>query len=401
MVLSLGRQVSRLLGGHRLADPDAVMRLPRPFVWLHGDHAEQAHALVSLSDAVLHKEAGISVLLSLPPEAAVIVPDMPGRVVLPVGDDAAALALALVARKHLPAAVLLAARRLPVAMIRQMVRRKVAVFVLDAQGPGFAAGWRHLPGFSRAMLSQLSHVFVQHEAERALWLEQGLAAQKMTVCGRLSPTPAALGCNEAEREALSEAFRHRTMWLAVGIPEREEDAIIAAHREALRESHRLVLILHPADPGRGAALGAKMAAHFVTALRSRDDLVTPETQVYIVDTEGERGLWYRLAVCCYLGGSLGGEGAQISPMEPAGLGCAVVHGRHFGRHSEAFDLLRSARATRMVQSGEGLGGAICAALRPEQAADQAHRGWQVISTGYEATEAVLTALIAAARTREG
>ncbi len=401
MVLSLGRQISRLLGGHRQAEPDAAMHLPRPFIWLHGDHAEQAHALISLSDAVLHKEAGLSVLLSLPPEAVGGVPDLPGRVVVAAGADPSALVGALGAQKHLPAAVLVAARRLPVATIRALVRRKVAVFVLDAQGPDFTGHGRYMPWLAHAALSQLSHVFVQHQAERALWLEQGLAAHKMTVCGRLSPTPAALGCNEAEREALSEAFRLRTMWLAVGIPEREEDAIIAAHREALRESHRLVLILHPADAGRGAALGAKMAAHFVTALRSRDDLVTPETQVYVVDTEGERGLWYRLAVCCYLGGSLGGEGAQISPMEPAGLGCAVVHGRHFGRHSEAFDLLRSARATRMVQSAEGLGGAICAALRPEQAADQAHRAWQVISTGYEATEAVLAALITAAQKGEG
>ncbi|MCC5965731.1 MAG: hypothetical protein JJU24_06305 [Natronohydrobacter sp.] len=398
---SLAGQLYLLSRNRPASVPAALARLPRPCLWMHSDDAREAQILVTLSESVLQKEDGLGVLLTLPETAAQDLPDLPGRVVLPLDADAPALVQELAAQGHLPAAFLVAATVLPAGMITALSRRDVPVFAIDTDAPGFASGWRHLPGFSRAVLACLDHVFLQSPAAREAWLDQGLSEQALSLCGRLSATPAALGCNEAERDALAEAFRHRPIWLAVGVPEREEAVILAAHREALRDSHRLALILHPADPQRGPALKEHFAAQFNTALRSVDDLVTPETQVYIADTEGERGLWYRLATACYLGGSLTGEGALVSPLEPAGLGCATVHGRVYGRYSEAFDLLREARATRMIQSADALGSAICTALRPEQAADQAHRGWQVISNGYEATETVIEALMRAVRARKG
>ncbi len=396
MARSLAGPLYRVSRSRRGTLPPALARLPRPYLWMHSDDTRQAQSLGALSEAALQRETGLCVLLTLPEAALPELPDLPGRVILPVARDAAALVHAMEASGHLPAAVLLAARRLPAGMITALGRRQVPVLAIEADAPGFDSAWRHLPGFSRHVLAQLDHVFLQSAEARAAWLDRGLAPEALSICGKVSAMPAALGCNEAERDALAEAFRLRPVWLAVSLPEREETMVMAAHREALRESHRLALILHPSDPHRGEALKASFGAQFNTALRSVDDLVTPETQVYIADTEGERGLWYRLAVSCYLGGSLTGDGAMTTPLEPAALGCAIVHGRFFGRHPDAFDLLRAARATRMIQSAEALGSAICTAIRPEQASDQAHRGWQVISNGHEATEAVLSALERAA-----
>ncbi|WP_071798519.1 3-deoxy-D-manno-octulosonic acid transferase [Natronohydrobacter thiooxidans] len=398
---NLAGQLYLLSRNRSTSVPAALAQLPQPCLWMHSDDPREAQILVTLSEAVLQKEEGLGVLLTLPRSAAAGLPDLPGRVILPLEGDTPALVQELAAHGYLPAGFLVAATVLPAGMITALSRRNVPVFAIDTDAPGFASGWRHLPGFARAVLACLDHVFLQSPAARGAWLDQGLPADALSLCGRLSATPAALGCNEAERDALAEAFRHRPIWLAVGVPEREEAVILAAHREALRENHRLALILHPADPQRGPELKEIFAAQFITALRSLDDLVTPETQVYIADTEGERGLWYRLATACYLGGSLTGEGALVSPLEPAGLGCAIVHGRVYGRHAEAFDLLREARATRMIQSADALGSAICTALRPERAADQAHRGWQVISSGYEATETVIEALLSAAHTQKG
>lgn len=362
--------------------------LPRPYIWFYSDTAHGLARLVALSDALLARDDASGVLITGPSAALATVPETPRRMLLPMSKAGAGLPV----RFGLPAALMLATQSLPVALIRAVARRKVPVFVLETQAPSVPRAWALVPGMTRALMGQLTHVFLQAPEAQALWHAAGLPEARLTLCGKLSPMPAALGCNDTEREALSEALRHRTVWLAACLPEREEAAIIAAHSEALRESHRLVLILHPADAQRGPALKALMGAQFQTALRSEDDPITPETQVYVADTDGERGLWYRLAVACYMGGSLSGDGAGLNPLEPAALGCALVHGRLYGRYAEAFDLLRSARATRMIQEAGALGAAISTALRPEHAADQAHRGWQAISEGYEATEAVLAAL---------
>ncbi|MFN7002337.1 MAG: 3-deoxy-D-manno-octulosonic acid transferase [Roseinatronobacter sp.] len=395
MAARLGEQLFQRSRGLGAAAHDVLANLPGPFVWMHSDEAREAQLLVNLSAALLQRDPDIAVLLTLPESIAATVSDLPRRVILSCDGDAAALAQGFIVRNRLPAALLIAVEQLPTAMITALGRKKVPVIAIDTDAPTFASGWRYLPGFKRGVLSNLSHVFLQTPAARDAWLAHGLAEAALTLCGRLAATPTALGCNEAERDALAEAFRLRPIWLAVGVPEREEPMILAAHREALRESHRLALILHPSDRQRGPHLKALFEGQFQTALRSQDDLVSSETQVYIVDTDDERGLWYRLAVACYLGGSLTADGATITPLEPAGLGCAIVHGRFYGRHADAFDLLREARATRMIQSADALGAAICTAMRPEQAADQAHRGWQVISVGFEATEAVLATLLQA------
>jgi 3-deoxy-D-manno-octulosonic-acid transferase len=391
-------QIFRMPRARSVDIPLALDRLASPVIWMHCDQPRAAQVLSALSSTLLQRAPGFSVLLSYP-EGVEEPPDLPGRVCMALPVDEPEIVTRLLAR-HSVAAALIIAQNIPSGVITALGRGGVPVILAEADAPCFASRWGRMPGFARAVLAHISTVCLPNEAARSAWRDAGMADTALVSCGRLSATPVALGCNESEREELAENFRHRTIWLASGVPEREEEAVRAAHREALRESHRLALILHPADPMRGPMLRDKFSEQFITALRSEDDQISPETQVYIADTEGERGLWYRLAVACFLGGTLGGEGASYSPMEAAGLGCAIVHGRMFGRFSEPFDLLREARATRMIQSADALGSAICTALRPEQAADQAHRAWQVISNGSEATDTVINAVLAAAAREE-
>lgn len=398
MAPSMIDSIFRLARAPSQINPLALERLGDPLVWMHSDDTRNAQVLTALSETLLQRAPGFSVLLSHP-EGAETPPDLTGRVCLPLSADDAGMVNWLLARQK-PAVALFAVQDIPAGMVSALGRASVPVIIAEADSPRFSSRWGRVPGFGRTVLPHIETICLPNDAARADWREAGMPDAALIRCGRLSATPVALGCSESEREELAEYFRHRTVWLAAGVPEREEEAVLAAHREALRESHRLALILHPADPMRGPVLRDVFAKQFITALRSDDDQITPETQVYIADTEGERGLWYRLAVACFLGGSLGGDGAQYSPMEAAGLGCAIVHGRMFGRFSEPFDLLREARATRMIQSADALGSAICTALRPEQAADQAHRAWKVISGGSEATETVIGAVLAAATRAE-
>lgn len=391
MTRGLSGLLPGLIGSRNTALPSALSQVASPLVWLHSDHARGAKRLQALSEVLLQTGVGCSVLLTYPDDMDPIA-DLPGRVALPLAADDGAFARSLVAR-CVPAAFLSTARDVPAGMIAALRSSGARICLAENAVPRLAPRWGALPGFARPALGDVHRVFLPREEARPDWQGHGLREDALVVSGRLSAIPVALGCNEAEREAVAEAFRNRTLWFACHVPEREEDLVIAAHREALRDSHRLALILHPAEQRRGVVLKEALDARFSTALRSQDDPITTETQIYIVDTEGERGLWYRLAVACYIGGSTGGDGAQISPMEAAALGCAIVHGRMFGRFSEPFDLLRQARATRMVQGGEALGPAIGNALRPEQAADMAHRGWQVIAEGAEATEIVVSELL--------
>src|SRR5690606_29129406 len=139
----------------------------------------------------------------------------------------------------------------------------------------------------------------EDDASRLIAL--GAAPERVETCGWLEASAGALPCNDSDWTSLALSFEARPLWLAVDVPEAEYAAVTEAHRLASRLSHRLVLIWVPADPSSGADLHARLDSDgWQTALRSRGDTPREDTQIYIADTPGEWGLWYRLAPVTYL-----------------------------------------------------------------------------------------------------
>ena len=117
----------------------------------------------------------------------------------------------------------------------------------------------------------------------------------------------------------------------------------------MRFAHRLLLIVVPSDPGRGAALAERTGREgWVVALRSQDQDPDADVQLLIDDGDGEYGLWYRLAPFVLMGGTLS-EGSVRNPMEAAALGSAILAGPAAGGFVRAYARLSAARAFRALR----------------------------------------------------
>ena len=277
------------------------------------------------------------------------------------------------------------------ALLFEAEARSIPAMVVDGREPYIARGrdgW--FPGLLRGAVATVGHVLALDDAAARAYRKAG-AAQVETV-GRMEEVSAALPCHEGERAALAEALRARPVWLAAAVPQAEEAAVIAAHRAALRLSHRLLLILVPDNGARGKALAEALEAQedWVVARRDLEEELDAETTVYIPDGDQEYGLWYRLAPVTYLGGSLAGTGAQRSPLEPAALGSAIIHGPRPGVFGAIIGRLGAARGARAVGSASDLAEALSDLLAPDRAATMAQAAWAVASDGAEVTEKVLT-----------
>ena len=79
----------------------------------------------------------------------------------------------------------------------------------------------------------------------------------------------------------------------------------------------------------------------MSALRSREELPTAATDIYVADTMGELGLFYRLAPIVFMGGSLVEHGGQ-NPIEAVKLGASIVHGPHVFNFADVYEALDSA-----------------------------------------------------------
>jgi 3-deoxy-D-manno-octulosonic-acid transferase len=104
--------------------------------------------------------------------------------------------------------------------------------------------------------------------------------------------------------------------------------IADAHRLIREKVPGALTVVVPRHPERGNAVREVLAARRLSvAQRSRGEPLLREIDVYLADTLGELGLFYRSAPIAFLGGSLVPHGGQ-NPIEPVKLETAVLHGPH-------------------------------------------------------------------------
>ncbi len=252
--------------------------------------------------------------------------------------------------------------------------------------------WRWARGTARALLWRFTRILAQDELAGEHFLRLGADPARLEVTGSLKEGAAPLGHDEAERVRIARAFAGRPVWLAASTHTGEEEAALEAHERARRALPMLALILAPRHPVRGDGLAEMMRARgLVVAQRSRGEPVTPDTDVYLADTLGEMGLWYRIATVSFVGGSLVEVGGH-NPFEPALLGSAILHGPHVRNFADGYARLGAARAAVKVSDADELASALTAALPPDRAAAMAAAAWDAMSAGAEVTDRVLEVL---------
>lgn len=249
--------------------------------------------------------------------------------------------------------------------------------------------WRMMKGMARALLRRFDRILAQDPLAAEHLTALGADPERLSVAGSLKEGSAPLPHDETERVRIAKAFAGRPVWLAASTHPGEEDQAIDAHLHARRTLPMLALILAPRHPVRGDELAVMLRGRgFNVAQRSKAEAITADTDIYLADTLGEMGLWYRIASVAFVGGSLAEVGGH-NPFEPALLGCAILHGPHVRNFSEAYARMKSAGAAIEVHDAAELGRVLATTLAPDRAAEMAAAGWAACSEGAEVTDTVL------------
>lgn len=385
MAYSLGLTLYNL--ANRAATASTVGRPPRPagpLVWLHAPGPDSAAQMAGLG-AKLEEDHSLNILLTSP-----VAPSTrhSGIIWQPIPEDNTAESRAMLDHWK-PDAIAFAEGELRPALLHEAHERRIPVALVDARSPTILRGregwW---PGLQRGLLGSFSAILaVDQTAARAL-RRAGADPKMVEVTGRMEYPSAVLRCAEAERSTLAALLHTRPVWFAAGLPEAEENAVIAAHRSALKLAHRLLLILSPQDAARSPALAARMEQDegWTIACRTQDEEPEPDVQVYITEPDTEFGLWYRLAPITYIGGGLTSAGISRDPMEAAALGSAIIHGPRGGRFGAALGRLAAASATCLVADVNDLATTLGELLSPDRVARLAQMAWVIESDGAEATD---------------
>jgi 3-deoxy-D-manno-octulosonic-acid transferase len=148
--------------------------------------------------------------------------------------------------------------------------------------------------------------------------------------------------------------RGRPIVVAASTHPGEEEILLEVHRTLSGFFPSLLTVIVPRHPDRGAAIARMIAASGLKpALRSREDLPIAATDIYVADTLGELGLFYRLSPIVFMGGSLVEHGGQ-NPIEAVKLGASIVHGPHVFNFSDVYEALDGAGGARRADTREAL-----------------------------------------------
>ena len=231
--------------------------------------------------------------------------------------------------------------------------------------------WGRVPVAARTVMSLVDLVLAQTtvDAERF----RALGAPHVVVCGNLkfdAPPPPA---DPAELKALREQIAGRPVFLAASTHPGEEAVVIEAHALLRERMANLLTMIAPRHPARGPEIQSAAAqAGLASALRSQGEAIDSATEIYVADTIGEMGLWYRLAGAAFLGGSIVPLGGQ-NPIEPAKLGVPILHGPDVGNFTDVYQALAEAGSIGEVADAAGLAGAALRILANGEAAERGAR----------------------------
>jgi len=212
--------------------------------------------------------------------------------------------------------------------------------------------WGRMGRLAARLFGCFDAVFAGSEEDAARL--RALGAVDVEMAGNLKFDAPALPVDDTLLAWLKQRAGHRPVWLAASTHPGEEELILKTHAR-LRESFpNLLTLLAPRHAARGGEVAALMQAASISyAQRSAQQDITDSTEIYLADTMGELGTFYRFVDVAFVAGSLIPHGGH-NPLEPARLHCAILTGSHTHNFAPIVEEMLQHQAIIMVADATAL-----------------------------------------------
>lgn len=279
-------------------------------------------------------------------------------------------------------------------LVQDAKKRGVRLGLVNARiSARSAERWRFAKQSMAVLLAAFDVVLAQDEDFAARF--HALGATHIQVSGSLKADAPPLSANGAALKEMRQAIGNRPVLLAAQTHPGEDETILPAHDLLKARFPDLLTIIVPRHIERAADI--EMLCGTRGAIRrSRNQPITTDTAIYIADTLGEMGLFYRLAPFCFIGATLVPMGGH-NPLEPAALNCAVLAGPHTTNAARAYEAVLSAQGFGQVHNSADIAREAARLFgNPEavaQAGAAAARGAATLSGAVDRTIIALKALL--------
>ncbi len=302
-------------------------KLPRAagaLVWFHAASVGESLSLLSIISRVLETRPGLQVMVTTGTVASARL--MADR--LPAGAfhqympvDHPAWVDTFLAHWH-PDFVVWSESEFWPNMLSAIKARGIPAVLMNARmSDSSFRRWKWAKATAADILSAFDLCLAQNAGEAAR-LEQ-LGARHVKVAANVKYAAAPLPVDDAKFGAMQAAVAGRTLLLWASTHAGEEKIALDTHVVLRAQFPDLLTIIVPRHAPRGAdVLAFAQAQGLGAGMRSNGDAAK---DIYVADTMGELGLFYRLCKFTVIGGSFADIGGH-NPIEPGQLGCVIFYG---------------------------------------------------------------------------
>lgn len=343
--------------GQRWQERFGKASFPRPsgtVVWLHAASVGESVSMLPLIHLLVERYKDIHVLVTTGTvtSAAMLNKRLPDRAFHQYVPIDSALCVHSFLRHWRPNIAVWVESELWPNLITQ-TQKQCAIVLLNGRISGKSYNkWRHYKSLSKVVLRCFSLIMPQSEEDARRF--EFLGGKNVKYMGNLKFDAPTLPAPSKAMGAMLSMIGERPVWVAASTHHNEEERIAKVHMKLKEEYPTLLTIIVPRHVKRGADIVSQVEKlHLSAALRSKEETITDITDIYIADTMGELGIFYRLSPIVFVGGSLIPHGGQ-NPLEPARLECAIVLGPYMDNFMEVTKELESKEACLRVQDDEEL-----------------------------------------------
>ena len=349
--LKQGKEDPARVGERRGMSAD--VRPHGPLVWIHGASVGEVLAAAALIERL--RELNLRILLTsgTVTSAAIVAKRFPADIIHQyVPYDSPRYVARFLDHWRPSLALFIESDLWPNLILSSAARRLPMVLINGRMSQRSFPRWNRMSGTISALLGKFEVCLAQSKLDGERFA--ALGSRNVVTTGNLKLDVPAPPADSAKLERLMAVTRGRPIIVAASTHPGEEEILCEAHRTLAGFFPSLLTVIVPRHVDRGEAIARTVAATGLhAALRSREELPTATTDIYVADTMGELGLFYRLAPIVFMGGSLVPHGGQ-NPIEAVKLGASIVHGPHVFNFTDVYEALDRAGGARQADTLEAL-----------------------------------------------
>ncbi len=236
-------------------------------------------------------------------------------------------------------------------MLAAVKKREIPAILVNARmSEATFNRWRLFKKDATRILGTFDTILAQ--TKNAVQYYQSLGHPNVYFTDNLKYSAAPLSYLDKELKTLEKSAGGRAVWVYASTHAGEEQIAINVHKALSSNISGLLTIIVPRHPERREDIKSILdKSGLQYCFRSQQaHFLTQDRDIYLADTMGELGLFYKFCPIAMIGRSLSDDGGGgHNPLEAAQLNCAVLSGENVKYQAEIFEEMREHDAVLMIK----------------------------------------------------